>query len=363
VKTLRTLYLILANTLVVLAVAILGAQLSIVAYLHHLETSHPYGRLSDVAKRNYAHMLPEDVDDLLNVTNALRFRYAPRVGWREQATQSRFLNVDTDGIRANGATPRHVAAIEGAVWFFGGSTTFGYGVADEETIPAQLEQLLQRNVVNFGVGSFHSAQETLLLMQYLETGYRPSAAIFLDGINESCRNEEHQKEMDLLFAKAQLAYEWDILEIAKPVIYAYRRISGKLQLLMGHPVDPPGEPELNCENHGKKFPLRVIHARILAERAALCHLYQITCRTFVQPFAGVHGRHDDTKKLPAPERALMRGIFDHLEPNWRQADAIFVTGALDNHDRHAFVDDAHYSAAACKLIALAIARNLRADLR
>ena len=57
-------------------------------------------------------------------------------------------------------------------------------------------------------------------------------------------------------------------------------------------------------------------------------------------------------------RRQLRALFEHLEPNWRASGAIFVTDALDHYDRHAFVDEVHYSADASRLIAETIASRL-----
>lgn len=113
---------------------------------------------------------------------------------------------------------------------------------------------------------------------------------------------------------------------------------------------------------GQRNALRTIHARVLAERAALCRLYEIECRTLVQPFAGLHGRRDASETtLREVDRKQLRELFGHLESNWREAGAISITDVLDLYDRHAFIDDVHYSAAASRLIAEAIAARLMID--
>ena len=109
---------------------------------------------------------------------------------------------------------------------------------------------------------------------------------------------------------------------------------------------------------GRQNELRTLDARVLAERDALCDIYRIECRTFVQPFAGVHGRHDDAAFLAGVDAKALRDLFSHLEPVWRAASATFVTDALDGYDRHAWVDEVHYSAAASRLIAESIAARL-----
>ena len=75
--------------------------------------------------------------------------------------------------------------------------------------------------------------------------------------------------------------------------------------------------------------------------------------------AGLHGRHDDRAFVAGPRAVQLRALFEHLENNWRSDGATLVTGALDGSDRHAFIDDVHYSADASRLIAGAIAANLQ----
>ena len=362
-KALRTLYWMLANSMILLALTLVGAHLFGRMYFQfHGNQTPQYRSLPDAVKRNYAHMAPQDVDELLQVTESMRMRYVPWTGFSEETTRSRFVNVDARGIRANGTASRDISSIEGAIWFFGGSTAFGYGVADAETIPARLEKLLARPVVNFGVAYFFSAQENLLLNRYLRIGYRPSMALFFDGINEACDVDDYQDEMKILFANAQLQYDWDILELARPVARGLRRVAAMLRPAQSGDAAEPGADGLVCENRGRKAPLRAVHARILAEREALCRLYDVRCVTFVQPFAGLHGKHEDRSGVePVLER--LRNLFLHLEPNWRAAKSVFVTDALDAHPEHAYVDAVHYSAGANAAIARAIAGNLRESPR
>ena len=82
------------------------------------------------------------------------------------------------------------------LWVFGGSTTFGYGLPDGETIPSHLQEALRRRypgvpiqVYNFGQGYFFSSQELALFQSLLAAGSDPpEIVLFVDGINE------HQRE-------------------------------------------------------------------------------------------------------------------------------------------------------------------------
>lgn len=355
-KRLRTLYFVIANTAIVVLLIEAGAHVAIrtVQWIRSPDLS--YARLTEPARRNYAHMTPAEVDDLLRVTGSLRFRYAPIVGFVQEATTSRFVNIDAYGIRSNGSAHREISAMQDAIWFFGGSTTLGFGVADRETIPAQLEHILARPVMNLGVRAHASPMENRLLNHYLRLGYRPAVAIFLDGINESCDQDLFDDELGKLVAQMADGYTW---RFGEPVLYGYARVSRKLKRMMGMAVDPPDIMTVTCTGAGRRIPLRTIHARTMAERGALCGLYRIECRTFVQPFAGIHGRHDDPAFVASLDAKYLRDLWEHLESSWRDAGAAFVTDALDRSHHHAFVDSAHYSAEACRLIAEAIALKLR----
>jgi hypothetical protein len=75
------------------------------------------------------------------------------------------------------------------VFLFGGSTTFGYGLPDDQTIASHLQRALAREaggayVYNFGRGHYFSTQERILFESQLLAGVRPDVAIFIDGLND-----------------------------------------------------------------------------------------------------------------------------------------------------------------------------------
>ena len=308
-QRLRVTYFIVANTLILLVLIQVVTHAALLFYERTLPALTAPG-MSEAARRNYAHMTTADRDELLRVGPKVRYRYEPVVGYLRQETASRFINIDAFGIRANGKTPRDLTSIQGQIWFLGGSTIYGESIADQETIPAQLEKVMGQPVVNLGVSGYSSMQENLLLNQYLRLGYRPSLALFLDGINETCWFSAYERELRVLFDSAQDGYRWDA---GGPLAYAYTRVSRRVtRLLFGR--NAAVEDRLTCDDHGTRNPLRTIVARTLAERAALCRLYDIECRTLVQPFAGVHGRNDDPAFLASPYAGQLRALFAHLEP-------------------------------------------------
>ena len=111
-----------------------------------------------------------------------RFGY---LGIRE--CKSDYFNVGKNGRRSNGFNS--VVSNDGyQVHCYGGSTTVGQNVADNQTISASLESQLRKklnvNVFNFGAGNHTSLHSSLRLLDHVLSGNIPDSAIFLSGFND-----------------------------------------------------------------------------------------------------------------------------------------------------------------------------------
>lgn len=87
-------------------------------------------------------------------------------------------------IREKYASERHRA--QRRVFCIGGSTTFGWYCAYEESYPAVLESLLapSANVLNLGLPGLDMTGSLHILVDLLRWGIVPDVVILLDGINE-----------------------------------------------------------------------------------------------------------------------------------------------------------------------------------
>lgn len=140
----------------------------------------------------YPEMPADDVAQLLAETWSRRYVYEAFTQFKEGAYSGRFLNVDEAGFRPVEAGQTWPPPEDGPVVFvFGGSTTFGYGLADGQTIPAQLAERLSEGacgeataVYNFGRSNYFSSQERALFERLALAGHLPDMAIFVDGLNE-----------------------------------------------------------------------------------------------------------------------------------------------------------------------------------
>lgn len=75
--------------------------------------------------------------------------------------------------------------INGSTWIFGGSTAFGCGVGENETISFFLNKMDTPNsYINFGVPAYGQKNEIEKLILLLQKGYKPKSVIFIDGLND-----------------------------------------------------------------------------------------------------------------------------------------------------------------------------------
>lgn len=115
------------------------------------------------------------------------FSSHPRLEFRTRPTNDGVYNVGLENMRYTGwvTATTAAAAIDGGVWVFGGSTVFGSGVGDHETIPHALGALDRDHAyVNFGAVAYTQRLEITKLLHLLEKGYRPKRVVFVDGLND-----------------------------------------------------------------------------------------------------------------------------------------------------------------------------------
>lgn len=116
--------------------------------------------------------------------------FEPYTVFRVRPMRGEFVNVHDAGFRAgSGENPWPPDANANNVFVFGGSTAFGYGLPDAQTIPSQLSDRLAlagRNVhvYNFATANYTAIQERIRLEQLLLDGFVPRVAIFIDGFDE-----------------------------------------------------------------------------------------------------------------------------------------------------------------------------------
>lgn len=139
----------------------------------------------------YPDLTDEQISELLDETWSRPYVYEPFTQFSERPIAGKYVNVDKNGFRHStnqGPWPPDPSSYN--VFLFGGSTTFNYGIRDEETIASHLQKLLSDQLrtdvrlYNFGRGYYFSTQELILFEKLLGSGAVPKLAIFIDGLND-----------------------------------------------------------------------------------------------------------------------------------------------------------------------------------
>lgn len=116
--------------------------------------------------------------------------YAPFVGSAMRDVSTPLVHV-TARVRRSYQPPIPAGDRPLEVWFFGGSTMFGFDAQrDLHTIPSEFARLAEKagipvRVRNYGGPGLVNYQETILLSLLVTGGKRPDLVVFYDGINDA----------------------------------------------------------------------------------------------------------------------------------------------------------------------------------
>ena len=129
----------------------------------------------------YAHLPSRRALQIFSEFDAATAEYRSFIGYRRKGFEGTAVNIEPEfGFRIS---TNH--KIDESVWFLGGSTTWGTGADDANTIPSLVAQALDISVLNLGESGFNSTQELIQLHMMLAEGYRPDLVVFYDGINDA----------------------------------------------------------------------------------------------------------------------------------------------------------------------------------
>ena len=144
----------------------------------------------------------------------LKTRYVPYMAWSRKPFSGETITINREGDRIHPLTTDRPSK---HIRFFGGSTMWGSGVDDHNTIPAHFNALHQDfRVYNHGEAGFISRQEVARLINLVNQSAPMDVVIFYDGCND-CRSlcradvsingtrEEHKIE-------AKVNHRWQVVD-------------------------------------------------------------------------------------------------------------------------------------------------------
>ncbi|WP_375579327.1 hypothetical protein ABWH96_20360 [Marivirga tractuosa] len=128
--------------------------------------------------REYARKIFQDY-------NKVNHLYEPFVGWKTKPYNGETTNIDEKGIRKTIAASQKSDSAK-IVRFFGGSTLWGEGADDHNTIPSLFQKLNSDfKVYNHGQLAYNSRQNLDALISLYEEGKKSDIVIFYDGVNDA----------------------------------------------------------------------------------------------------------------------------------------------------------------------------------
>ena len=125
---------------------------------------------------------------MLNEFDKLSSNYRSFIGWRRGKVNFKYTKISGQ----YNARKSQGESINKSVWFFGGSTMWGTGSSNDQTIPSHFNSLSNIPVYNFWETGWNSRQSLNQLINVIGDNYTPSVVIFYDGVNDvvhQCRSE------------------------------------------------------------------------------------------------------------------------------------------------------------------------------
>ncbi len=241
------------------------------------------------------------------------------------------------------------------IFFYGGSTTFGYSVTDDQTIASYLgktllEKGLEICVKNFGRGSYFSSQENILFQKHILNKKIQSEdiIIFLDGVNENGnRNSRNTRFLYEMNKVTQQNY-WDMYKLTFPIFFDslainqfIKRLQKKYNLYKKSDLDQNNVFDLN-EN------IKHVYQQNVIIREGICADLNLNCYSLFQPFATIHGKYFEKPTQGAIETRVLnieenKKLVKKFELLNKTKNIINISDSLDDATFLSYVDGVHYS--------------------
>ncbi len=289
------------------------------------------------------------------------YEFAPYIGYKFRPEWRKYTHITAAGFRCstdNGPWPPSANNLN--VFVYGASTTFGPGLTDDETIPAQLQEFLKGKcdkpvkVYNFGTSSFNSTTERVQFANMLAQGLKPDVAVFIDGNVDAqfftdeppLTNEmrELMKDRGYGLLKASLPFFHDL-----PMTKLLNKLRETLSRKSGH------------FNKVRYNQAQTDH--IITRYTANKHLIEVQARDFGvntlfvwQPCSSYkfnrkyHPFPEDVSHadmIPTYER--MAETVKNSSPEFTK-DFLWLADIQEGVTEPCYVDDSHYRANLCKMI-------------
>lgn len=294
------------------------------------------------------------------IWEANKYTYEPWLMFRVSDYSSTYVNVkgfQRKSIPTEVINPGAKDTID--IFFFGGSTMYGWNLSDAETIPSQVLSIYKRNypsgksvrIRNYGITYYYSKQELMLLSKLIFEGERPDIVIFMDGLNDFYPSRL------LYYDRPYFAYAMQQVLDDKMFEKSRRTIVDSSEQFY---TDIPGIPSsVYYQQLYDKYLSHVRHGTILANHVGAKSYF------FCQPVPFFN--YPNRKYDPIGHKGNM-GRINFIYPQLRKqqdslSNFVFLGDMLQHEKGFPFIDQLHYSPAFIKKIAENIFRTIENDLK
>ena len=329
-----------------------------ISYSWRFYNNYKYNTYNPLINVKKAYILDEKAQAILHKeTHNLKFEYIPYLGAVPKNYKSKFVNFNSNFGREN----FNNSSCEKMIFFFGGSTTFGWLNEDYNTIPALFKKISDKNldnfcVFNFGSPWFFSKQENMYLLNLIEKKNKPDYAFFIDGVNETCHGYNYSKNFKESFSEINVEHRTLIFNKKMITLIKSLPIYQLADRLSGNIVNFKFDPDEDCNENEKIEELFELRLKF---RFDFCNSHEISCLTFLQPFGGVHGSiYPSTrdfslqmdKKYNSIKKVIKKSEFIEAKHNYK--NSIFdISNVFKKDKKIYYVDNLHYSSYGNELLA------------
>jgi lysophospholipase L1-like esterase len=293
--------------------------------------------------------------------NAVELGYHAYVIWRLKPFSGDTINVDHNGIRLT--SPNHCDTGSYTIFMFGGSTLWGSGAPDGETIPSELAKLYERDgrsvcVVNFGQSAWVSTQEVIkLILELKHNNRKPNLVVFYDGVNDTLvpyQSGRVDRHLEFNWVKSLFENERNFRNgtfryLLKTNTAGFlRRLAVKLGM---QKVDAVGSREglQDVDAMAQKTTLNYLQNIDLVQM--LSEKYDFDYTFFWQPVLFVSNKvlTDEEERIRAEEVRTSPGLEAFFQKTYRiiqsqnHANLYYIADAFDQYSESIYIDSHHVS--------------------
>jgi hypothetical protein len=335
--SLRTFYRVIYWNVALFLVAV-GVLFSLAVFitllqLYTIESIDDRASLPNYAQSEWSKLL-------FSEDRQLEFEYHSFWEWRTRSFSGKTITVSGyPGERFTSTPPNTGSTLN--VSFFGGSTMWGVGSRDIDTIPSFYARASGHKTRNFGERGY-TAHQSLEVFLYLERNQpRADVVVFYDGINDiltGC-NSDFGPMNHGMAPKIQNAIDEKV--IIRPVTHAIQLVHKVIGKIMGKAPHP--EPAFQC--HQNPALAKTVADNLIEDWVIAKHIVEARNGIFVaflQPLALLSETRTSHLQLSDIERQQFQAVYPIIESELSKHNFFSLKKTLDL-DEFIYIDPHHVS--------------------